>query len=96
MKSKIAILGVLLSLTSASAWAKAQEVTIGVKGMVCSFCAQGIERKFKTQPSVDQVKVSLGNKQVKLTLKDGQAISDETVKEILSESGYNVEKIERD
>lgn len=95
MQTKMAFLGIALSVLGSSAWAKTKEINIGVKGMVCGFCAQGIEKKFKSQSAVDQIKVSLGEKQVKLTTKDGQDISDETIKKLLAESGYNVEKIQR-
>jgi cation transport ATPase len=95
MKTKLAALGILFSLVAGPAWAQAREVKVGVKGMVCAFCAQGIEKKFHAQPAVDHVDVNLGQKQVKLTLKDGQNISDDTIKSVLTESGYNVDKIER-
>ncbi len=78
-----------------SAFASTREVTIGVKGMVCSFCAQGITKKFNAQTAVEAVQVSLERKQVKLTLRDGQNISDETIKDILTKAGFNVERVER-
>ena len=96
MKNKFVVLGVLFSLVAAPAWAQAREVKIGVKGMVCAFCAKGIEKKFHAQASVDHVDVNLGQKQVKLTLKDGQDISDDAIKSILTDAGYNVDKIERE
>jgi copper chaperone CopZ len=93
-KRWIALLTALL-LSSASAFAAGQEIKVAVKGMVCGFCAQGIEKKFSAEPSVEKVKVSLSDKQVTLTLKDGQGISDDLIKKILSDAGYNVEKVER-
>lgn len=75
--------------------AASKEVHIGVKGMVCAFCAQGITKKFNAQSAVDKVNVSLEKKTVDLSLKNNQDISDETIQKILSESGYTVEKIER-
>jgi copper chaperone CopZ len=95
MRTQITVLGILISLAGAPAWAGQKEVMVAVKGMVCGFCAQGIEKKFKSESAVDKIKVSLGEKRVKLTLKDGQNIADEKIKTILAESGYNVEKIER-
>ena len=87
-------LALLLSL-SPMAMASSQEIDIGVNGMVCSFCAQGIEKKFHAQPSVDDVKVSLSKKNVKLTLKDGQKLDDPTIKRILTDAGYSVQSIVR-
>jgi mercuric ion binding protein len=83
------------ALSGGSVFAASKDVTVAVKGMVCGFCAQGIEKKFSAQPAVEKVKVSLSDKQVKLTLKDGQDISDELIKQILADAGYNVEKVER-
>ncbi len=64
--------------------------TVGVKGMVCSFCAQGITKKFKEQPEIAAVDVSLEKKYVKLTYKDGQKMSEEKIETLLKESGYDV------
>ncbi|WP_172795326.1 heavy-metal-associated domain-containing protein, partial [Bdellovibrio bacteriovorus] len=64
--------------------------TVGVKGMVCSFCAQGITKKFKEQPEVADVQVSLENKFVKLTYKDGQKLSHDKISTLLKEAGYEV------
>ena len=56
--------------------------------MVCAFCAQGIEKKFMAQKEVSNVEVSLENKFVKLTFKDGQTLSKEKISEILKDAGY--------
>ncbi|WP_374080004.1 heavy-metal-associated domain-containing protein [Bdellovibrio bacteriovorus] len=83
----------ILSLTIlfATSFAFAGEVeTVGVKGMVCSFCAQGITKKFKEQPEVASVEVSLENKFVKLTYKDGQKLSHDKIATLLKEAGYEV------
>lgn len=65
-----------------------EEIKVGVKGMVCAFCAQGIEKKFSSQPEVDKVEVSLANKFVKLKFKDGKTLSKEKIAELLKDSGY--------
>ncbi len=65
-----------------------QELKVGVKGMVCAFCAQGIEKNFKKQPQVSTVEVSLENKYVKLKFKEGQSLPRDKITEILKESGY--------
>ncbi len=65
-----------------------QEVKIGVKGMVCAFCAQGIEKKFKSFDEVSAVEVSLENKYVKIKYKDGKSLPKDKITEILKDSGY--------
>jgi mercuric ion binding protein len=82
-------------MTSNVALAEGTEVKVKVNGMVCGFCAQGITKKFKSEASVQAVDVRLGDKLVKLNLKSNQDISDARINQILSDSGYNVEKIER-
>lgn len=65
-----------------------QELKVGVKGMVCAFCAQGIEKSFKKQPEVEKIKVSLENKYVLLTFKDGKSMPHEKIAAILKDAGY--------
>ena len=78
------------------AFAEAKEkITVQAKGMVCGFCAQGIEKKFKALPEVADIKVSLETKKVDIAMKEGSTVSDETIKKILTESGYELVKIER-
>lgn len=91
------ILGLLIFFVFciSNAYAKGKEITIDVKGMVCSLCAQGIEKKLSAEPAVETVKVSLKNKQVTLVLKDGKELSDRQIKQILKDAGYSVSEIIR-
>ncbi|MBK9294505.1 MAG: cation transporter [Oligoflexia bacterium] len=84
MKKLLVILSILTSLPAFAG----EEVQVGVKGMVCAFCAQGIEKKFKGEPAVEKIKVSLEKKYVKLTFKDGQKLSKEKISELLKDAGY--------
>lgn len=78
-----------LIFTSSMSFA-AESETVNVKGMVCSFCAQGITKKFKEQPEIADVEVSLEKKFVKLTYADGKKLSHEKIESLLKESGYEV------
>ena len=73
----------------------AKDITVHVKGMVCGFCAQGIEKKFKAMSEVDSVQVSLEKKTVVVKTKDDKDIPDKTINQVLTDSGYNVEEIKR-
>ena len=75
--------------TAKSERAASNELRVGVKGMVCAFCAQGIEKKFKAQREVASVQVSLENKFVNLKFKDGQRLSNDKIIEILKDAGYD-------
>ena len=80
-------------LVPATAWA--ESVTITVKGMVCSFCAQGIKKTFGKESAVESVKVDLEQKIVSLKFHHGATLADEKLKTLVADAGYNVEKIER-
>lgn len=69
----------------------AGETTVNVKGMVCSMCAQGIEKKFKAV-GMEKVHVNLDEKVVHLTGKD---LTDDEITKIITEAGYNVAGISR-
>jgi len=67
---------------------------ITVHGMVCAFCANSIEKKFKTEEAVDQIKVDLANKKINLLFKKGKSIKDEKLKSIIASSGFKVVDIQ--
>lgn len=88
------ILMVLIATLPLFAGAK-EKISIQAKGLVCSFCAQGIEKKFKGIQGVESIKVSLKTKKIDLEVADGTKLSDETIKEIIDGSGYELVKVER-
>lgn len=80
-------------LTSMSAMA-ATKVNVTVQGMVCSFCSQGITKKF-TELGTKDIKVDLANHLVSFVVEDEKKITDEVITNALVDSGYGVEKIEK-
>ena len=84
----------LFLLTPATVWA--ESVTITVKGMVCSFCAQGIKKTFGKESAVGSGDVKLDEKIVSLKFRAGGCLHDERRETRIADAGYNVEKIERD
>lgn len=73
----------------------AKDITIKVNGMVCSLCAQGIEKKFKDVPEVASIKVDLDSKIVSVETKGDLDVSDDRITKIITGAGYNVASIER-
>lgn len=71
------------------------DIDVTVKGMVCSFCVQGIEKKFKGESSVDNVKVNLDESLVSIWLKENQKLSDDRIESLVKDSGYNIAQIKR-
>ncbi len=92
---KFIIMALVLTVSNL-AFAVEKNITVNVKGMVCAFCAQGITKKFNSEPSISKVDVSLETKIVKLSVKEGQDIPDNKIESILKDSGFTVEKISRD
>jgi mercuric ion binding protein len=76
--------------------AAAEIINASVNGMVCAFCATGIEKTFKAQPEVKTVTVDLQKKLVTIETKDGQAIDDIKLKKLIGNAGYSVVTIARE
>lgn len=74
----------------------AETIRTTVNGMVCAFCATGIEKTFRKQSEVESVKVDLKEKLVTIKTKPGKTLSDAKVKEIVTYSGYTMGKIVRE
>ncbi len=89
MKKMILVLALVVSTNLLAG----EKKNITVKGMVCSFCSQGITKKFK-DAGVKTVNVSLEKHLVELELADGQKLDDNQITTLLKDAGYGVEKIE--
>lgn len=89
------ILLTFIILTGLTGSAFAETITTSVNGMVCAFCATGIEKTFRKQPEVATVKVDLQKKHVVITTKPGQTLSDTKIKEIVTYSGYTMGNVVR-
>jgi copper chaperone CopZ len=85
---------VILAALSGSALAETIQTT--VRGMVCAFCATGIEKTFRKQPEVASVKVDLLKKTVTITTKPGKTLGDAKIQEVVTYSGYTMGKIVRE
>ncbi len=89
----------LFSLTIAamlaSAAAQAETIEMKVHGMVCGFCAQGIEKSLRKNPATNDVVVSLENKLVVVQTVEGQEISDAALAKAIKDAGYHLKEITR-
>ena len=93
MRTLFAIL--IAALASAVTLAQAGTIEMKVNGLVCGFCAQGIEKTLRKNPATADVVVSLESRLVAIQTKEGQDISDDELKKALTSSGYDVKSIER-
>jgi copper chaperone CopZ len=85
-----------LALIALPTVAPATTIEMDVNGLVCAFCAQGIEKKLRALPATSDVVVSLEKKLVALSTKEGQDISDEQLTNALTDAGYTVRAIHRE
>ncbi len=65
-----------------------------VNGMVCAFCAQGIEKRLSKMDATKDVVVDLKKKTVAVEAKDGQALNQEAIAAEIKDAGYDVVKME--
>ena len=91
MKKTIALF--IAMLFSPNAWATSS-IKAEVNGMVCAFCAKGIEKKLKAMPQTQAVFVDLKQHIVVLELKDGQNVPLDDFSQVIKDAGYDVTKAE--
>lgn len=85
----------LLALALMPAMALARTVEIDVNGLVCAFCAQGIEKTLRKFPAAADVFVSLEHRLVAVELKPNQDIADAELRKAIVDAGYSVVAIRR-
>jgi copper chaperone CopZ len=90
---KLICIAMVLALTSIAA--NAGTIEMKVYGLVCGFCAQGIEKTLRKNPATADVFVSLENKLVAISTREGTDISDADLTKALTDSGYDVKGIAR-
>jgi mercuric ion binding protein len=65
-----------------------------VKGMVCAFCAKGINKKLREVEATQDVWVDLKNRMVVVELKDQKTMSLEAFTKLIKDAGYDVASVE--
>jgi copper chaperone CopZ len=92
ISQRIAI-GLLAILATSGVGAATIELT--VNGLVCGFCAQGIEKTLRRNAATDDVFVSLEHRLVAIATKPETDIADEVLRKALKDAGYDVKAIAR-
>lgn len=72
-----------------------QNIEVSVKGMVCDFCARGLEKVFAKQKAVESTSISLETGKVTLVMKKDQNLGDKKITKLINDNGISVEKIQR-
>lgn len=90
MKKLFVLVALLWQSTSFAATVEMQ-----VNGLVCAFCAQGIEKTMRAKPETADVLVSLEHGLVAVALKPAQDLTDAALTAALTDAGYTVVAIKR-
>lgn len=87
------LLALTLGATGTTAFA-VTTVKASVNGMVCAFCAQGIEKRLSKLPATQAVHVDLKQKIVAVEAKEGQTLDLKVITAEITDAGYDVTKLE--
>jgi copper chaperone CopZ len=85
---------VAATMLLAAPFAQAETTKITVNGMVCAFCAQGIETALTAMPETKAVFVDLAGKVVAVESKDGMKLNPAKIKKEIEDAGYDTVKFE--
>lgn len=88
-----AIITLALALLALPSFA-ATSIKATVNGMVCAFCAQGIEKRISSLPATKAVYVDLKKKTVAIEAKEGQTLDPKAITAEITDAGYDVVKLE--
>lgn len=94
MKKLCAVLVAFASMMASLAAAE-ESASIKVAGMVCSFCAQGVQKRLEQTGAVKSVVVDLDNHTVRIEFLVGKTLTDTEISLALEKAGYNVMSVER-
>lgn len=81
-------------LSGASGSLSAKTIEIEVNGLVCAFCAQGIEKTLRGFEATEDVLVSLEHRLVAVSLQDGATLDEAVLKQAIVDAGYTPVNVE--
>lgn len=70
-------------------------IKVKVNGLVCDFCARALEKVFSRREEVAGIQIDLDNGLVAVAVKSSQTIDDETLTQLITDSGYNITAIDK-
>ncbi len=93
MRNIVVIVSLVLATAGLPALA-ADSLKATVNGMVCAFCAQGIEKSLSKMDATKAVFVDLKSKVVAVEAKEGKTLDQVAVSAAIVDAGYDVVKME--
>ncbi len=88
-----AIITLALALAALPSFATTS-IKATVNGMVCAFCAQGIEKRISGMPATKAVYVDLKRKTVAIEAKEGHKLDEKAITSEITDAGYDVVRLE--
>ena len=70
-------------------------VRLKVDGMVCPFCAYGLEKRLEEIASIDAVLIRISDGLVQIRTMEDQELTDEALTDAVKKSGFSLTEIER-
>ena len=70
-------------------------VRLKVDGMVCPFCAYGLEKRLQEIASIDAVLIRISDGLVQIRTKENQELTDAALEDAVKKSGFSLTGIER-
>ena len=70
-------------------------VRLKVNGMVCPFCAYGLEKRLQEIARIDAVLIRISDVLVQIRTKEDQELTDEVLADVVKKSGFSLIEIER-
>ena len=71
------------------------DVVVQVNGLVCDFCARGLQKSFSRTGAVSGVAVDLAAKEIRLKFVAGAGLDDAAIRKLVRDAGYSVATIRR-
>jgi len=93
-----------LASTPAGVWGQNQvatldegppQIEVTILGMSCPFCAYGAEKKLKKLDGVVELEIVLETGLATLTMEEGADVSNDTLRDTVTDAGFEVSRITR-
>lgn len=72
-----------------------QRIEMVVHGLSCPFCAYGLEKKLRRVEGLDSLAIYFREGQVVLLVREGSKATDQRLRQLVNDAGFEVAKIER-
>ncbi len=91
--SVLALATVLASPAAAQDKIDYPDITVGIKGLACPFCAYGLELRLKKLKGVKALKVHLDDSMVTIKLEKGVDLAEQQIRDAVLDAGFTVTDI---